>query len=285
MSDRYDPVKEAVVTIVSLDTDAQTVAIEDYSRSARETYRQIAFHMCRTNNLPANRHLDDVIQIVATRDYELILEAIEDPTIFDRINRWTGYLHDESRNAVKSYVDTTAGAAPMTGMTNLNRRRRLLSSMRQSMIMDGHDSPTDTEVVEATNERLYRTRRDPAKSGLICTVDDFYLTVSPLEVVPDVATSGDLDSVIHSTEGAQIVAKAIEEATTESETFGVVLDCYFGELFGDGATGQIPQTADVAEMTGLTSRECSRLKRNGLIVMQRLMRDHYGITSEDWIAS
>lgn len=161
MSEEDDPIKEVSSSIVSLDDDARIVAIEDYSRSARETYRQIAFHLCRTNNLPPNRHLDDLIQIVATRDYELILKAVEDPTIFDRINRWTGYLRNESRNAVMTYKDTTAGAAPMTGMTNLNRRRRLLSSMRQSMIMDGHDSPTDTEVVEATNERLYRTRKDP----------------------------------------------------------------------------------------------------------------------------
>ncbi|GAA1937206.1 hypothetical protein GCM10009689_17150 [Brevibacterium antiquum] len=285
MSDEDDPIKGVISSIVSLDDDARTVAIEDYSRSARETYRQIAFHLCRTNNLPPNRHLDDLIQIVATRDYELILKAVEDPTIFDRINRWTGYLRNESRNAVKTYKDTTAGEAPMSGMTTLNRRRRLLASMRQSLATDGFENATDIEVVDATNEHLRKTQKNPEKSGLICSVDDFYLTVSPLEVVPDVSTSGDLDSVIHSTEGAFIVAKAIEEATTESETFGVVLDCYFGELFGDGATGQIPQTADVAEMTGLTSRDCSRLKRNGLTMMQRLMRDHYGITSEDWIAS
>lgn len=48
-----------------------------------------------------------------------------------------------------------------------------------------------------------------------------------------------------------------------------------------------PSSADGrrAALTGLTSRECTRQKRNGVLMMQRLMRDHYGITSEAWIAS
>lgn len=273
---------EAIRRIADLDEPAREVAIEDYSRAMRTTYRILARQFCIQRKLNPARHVEDLTQIIATKDYELVLEAIDKPDSLDGVRNWVGLLKAKCRNLVDKFADTPSGAAQLTGMTPLARRRRELAKTRHTMALGGVTDASDEEVVRATNERLRERYKDPAQSSMICSVSDFYLTIQPLEVVGEPSDPTGLSTLLDSTEGAVVVAEAIEQATAESEKYGVVLDSYFGGLFSDGGTGRIPTNSEVAKMTGLRTRECLAFKARGIDLMRAILDDRFGVSDADW---
>lgn len=274
---------EVVTAITRIaDENRRNIAIEDYARSMHTTYGVVARQFCRKFNLNFGRHVEDVAQIIATKDYELILAAVEDPSTVEGIRDWVGMLRAKCRNDVQKHVDTPSGAGELGGATMLNRRRREISATRQKLYQAGRVDVTDEEVVAETNARIAQSYKNPAKNGLVCSVDDLYLTVSSLEVVTDQSTDSDIGGLLHSTEAHVIVADAIEQASVESETYGVVLDTYFGQLFTNGSAGEVLEDKAVSSITGLSVRECAAYKRKGLELMRGMLMGRYGIDEDTW---
>lgn len=150
--------------------------IDVFYRSKLATFRSIANLLCRRASLDPTRHADDVVQIVAIECMKMLDEAIADPSSIDEIVRFDGRLHHRARPAVRTYADGASSGEGPSGATAKARRVRELSRTRASLRAELNAEPTDRQVVDVTNERMHRLRKDPARQSMICTLDDLTST-------------------------------------------------------------------------------------------------------------
>lgn len=150
--------------------------IDAFYRSKLATFRSIANLLCRRAALDPTRHAEDVVQIVAIECMKMVDEAIADPASIDEIVRFDGRLHHRSRPPVRTYADGAASGEGASGATAKARRVRELNRTRAALRAELNTEPTNAQIVEVTNERMYRLRKDPARQSMICTLADLTST-------------------------------------------------------------------------------------------------------------
>lgn len=174
--------------IVAATGTARARLIDEFYRSKLSTFRSIANLLCRKAALDVTRHADDVVQLVAIECMKMIDEVLADPSSIEDIVRFDGRLHHRARPAVRTYADGAASGEGASGATAKARRVRELSRTRAALRAELNAEPTDVQVVEETNARMRRLRKDPARQSMICSMDD--LTSTQVTTLDDEAGRG-----------------------------------------------------------------------------------------------
>lgn len=286
MTPQADATRDAVRAVLAIsDPVTRDLAIDGFLRDRRSSHIVIARKHIQSRGENPARYLDDILSIVLEQDYRLLQEVIDDPTLLDSINNWSGYLHARCRNAVAQFFETGLGA-PMARMAGVMRRRAQLAATRRELLAANQCEPTDLEIVEQTNARMRATRKNPEKQGMVCTVSDLYIHSDVSEVLDrDEAVAPQDDFLVHSSEGPVIVEAIIADATDVHENLGLVADAWLGDLYGPDPhepTGQVRTVTEIVELLGMdrsTVMNCvATIRSRAAVVVANIV----GISQHDY---
>lgn len=279
-----DRTHDAVRAILSIsDPATRDLAVENFLRDRRQTHLVMARTLLRKYGANPARFLEDALSIVAEQDYLLLTSVIDDPELLDGITNWSGYVSGRCRNPIRAFLDSGAGAAPMSGMSSVLRRRRAMEVTRRRLLeISQTDQPTDAQIVEVTNSRMRATRSNAERQGMICTLSDLYIQPSPLQILEnDSVCAPQEDFLLHSSEGPVIVEAIIDEVSQQDEQLGVIADAWLGDLYGPDPSEQVRTVYEIAALLNLrpsvVKSAVEDIRQTAVLVVARMV----GISSED----
>lgn len=258
MTARELPETHAIEAILDATGTVRSRLIGDFICGKSAELRRAGLGLCRDYRLDVRRHLDDVVEMLKVECLRMIQEIIEQPTKLDVVTSWTGLLRNRARNEVSRYARSGASGEHLSGMDALLRRRNELAKTRVALLADLNREPTDQEIVQVTNERMHRTRKDAARQSMVCTMDD----LAPVGFVPLLDDDHDLpytdptgDLLPH--EGRELV-DLIRAAVRDDKVLASVCDAWIGGVY-DQAVGAPREINEVARITGLKVAQVAEL--------------------------
>ncbi|MCA5895112.1 hypothetical protein LEP48_17415 [Isoptericola sp. NEAU-Y5] len=277
-----DPVLAQVERIVALDDAAYPAALTEFLAAHRPHWRRIAARLCRTSSVPASQHLDDVEAIVAETVWEMIERSRREATFLATMRSFMAIVVYTARPKVRSFLDHAT--APASGMVSAQRRRRELARTRAELAAVRGSTPSVTEAVRATNERLGAARADSARQGMVVSEADELVLRGTLSF--DEALDSDQlvvtapDGALHPLDVPVLLRQVVEAARAEHPVRGRVASLWMSEAYGNGPIPGQDTVVWIARTLGLTRRAAlSHVDRVREIAAERL-RD-MGIEAED----
>lgn len=170
--------------LVASETERKAL-INDFLARRKPVFMRQSAQLCSHFRQNRNTMLDDIAQIVAQTAFEMVLEIIKNPKMLDDIVNFEAVLKKRSQYAVYQYVRSSA-VTPMSGMGNVERRRAAIAKTRQSMLAANGVEPTDDEVIDETNRRLYETNKDPKRSGFLVSRADLKSNIAVTSIIEEV---------------------------------------------------------------------------------------------------
>lgn len=218
---------------------AREAAVNDFIAARLPMFTRQARGLCRINSVQVGTYLDDVAAIVAEVAWEMIREALDDPSTLERIITWEAILYRRARVRVRSYIDRTE--APAAGMTTARRRHREVQRTRSLLRGELDREPNDAEVITETNKRLAHLK-DAAYQGMAITEEDLRMPgqVADPELALEQHRVVDFaeDYILHPTEGRQVVARTIEACYRHDHATGKVAELWMGDVYSTGGPGE-----------------------------------------------
>lgn len=145
--------------------------INTFMERRRPVFLRQSSILCTHFRLNRNTMFEDVAQIVAQAAFEMILDILNKPEQLDELGSYESVLKTRARYAVGAYLRSGAHT-PMSGMSNVERRRMQIVKTRNALREElGHD-PDDETVIDRTNERLIASTKDPRRSGFLVSQAD-----------------------------------------------------------------------------------------------------------------
>ena len=158
--------------------------INDFLFARKQVFLRHAGQLCHHFRQSRNTMFEDIAQIVAQTAFEMILEMLRKPELIDEIVSFEAVLKTRAQYATYQWLRSSA-VTPMSGMSNVERRRSLLAKTRASMTAENGVAPTDDEVIEETNRRLHETNKDPKRSGFLVSKADLSSSVSVSSIIDE----------------------------------------------------------------------------------------------------
>lgn len=254
----------------------RTAARDEFIGSREQLFKTIARRLCRNFGIQIALHMDDVQQIVAMEAIAWVDEMMENPESIDEIMNWEGMLHARAKASVRSWHDSNL--SPASGMISVNRRIRVLNQVRDEMRAAGSE-PTDHEVVDEHNRRMRAARKDPARQGMIATIEDLRLAATAANI-DDHDRMGPMEDgcVLHPAEGPEFVRSVVEAARGKSEIVSKVAETWLSGVYSGEGAEQVLSAAEVAERLDISrSSAASHIRFVKALAVQILAED-LGIT-------
>lgn len=177
----YDELHDILVA-----SDAERrVLINDFLTRRKPLFSRQASQLCSHFRQNRNTMFDDIAQMVAQTAYELILEMLNKPSLLDEIVSFDAVLKKRAQNATYQFLRSSA-VTPLSGMGNVERRRANIAKTRKILTEANGVEPTDEEVIEETNRRLWETNKDPKRSGFLVSKADLQSNVSVTSIIDEV---------------------------------------------------------------------------------------------------
>lgn len=214
-------------------------AAEQFIADRIPMFRRHARSLCKTNSVPVSDYLEDIASIVAEVAWEMVLQALEDPSVLDQYLKWEAIHFRQARARVRSYVDRNK--APASGMTTALRRYREVQRTRSLLRGELGREPSDTEVITETNKRLSHLK-NAAYQGMVVTSADMQMPGQAGD--PEIALQSHKvldyaeDYILHPTEGATVVRRTIAAAAEYHPTTGRVAELWMGDVYAEGGPGE-----------------------------------------------
>lgn len=262
--------------IVLAEGSEQIRARDEFIESRGKLFRNIAFRLCRNFGIQKALHLDDVVQIVAMEAVAWVDELIAEPKEINKVVNWEGMLHVRARASVRAWNDMNL--SPASGMISVSRRVRALNQLRDEMRSTGNE-PTDREVVEAHNEKMRATRKDPARQGMLATVDDLHLAATAADI-DDHDRMGPMEDgcLLHPAEGPEFVKSVVEAAAGRGETVARVAAVWLSGVYSGEGAEQVLTVAEVASELKISRSTASAHIRFVKGLARTILADDLGIT-------
>lgn len=247
-----------------------------FIESRTKLFRGIAFRLCRNFGIQVALHLDDVQQIVAMEAVAWVDELAADPGKIDAVINWEGLLHVRAKASVRSWHDTNL--SPASGMVSVNRRIRVLNQVRDEIRAAGSE-PTDHEVVEEHNRRMRASRKDPARQGMIATVEDLRLAATAANI-DDHDRMGPMEDgcVLHPSEGPEFVRSVVEAARGRSELVSKVAEAWLSGVYSGSGAEQVLSVSEVADALKISRSAASEHIRYVKALAATILAEDLGIT-------
>ena len=271
---------DAIRSIANTTGRSRENLIHDFMKARMGLFKQVAWGLCRRFGHPPERHLDDFTSIVAETALLMLTEELEDDEKLERIENWEGMLRVQARAAVRSFIDKEG--APMAEMTSALRRKRVLDATRDEIRRELGREPSPQEIVDTHNLRMYASRSNPVKQGVIAKVED--LQVSRLhDNVDDHDFSEpiDTDFVLHPVEGPRFVRLIVERTSAYNERLGAAAELWLSGLYREDQPPRIATVDEIAEALDVspsTARGYVRkIKEHAVLIAQ----EEFAITESD----
>lgn len=273
------PEQDRIDLILASSGKARARLIDDFCRAKLETFRSIGSLLCRKAGMDVLRHADEVTQIVAMECVKMIHEIIADPDRLAReVTSWNGRLHTRAKPAVRSYADGAASGLAASGTTALARRQREMNRTRQALRAELEREPSDVEVVETTNDRMRRLRKDPARQSMICTVED----LKPTDMVAlhddddDEKVYEDETPALAPHEGRRMVTLLARNVEADDPVLAAVVLAWLGGVY-DPEVGAPREVHEVAAHVHITSGQAAEYIARAQSLAVTFLADRFGI--------
>lgn len=254
--------------------------IHDFMRARMGLFKQIAWGLCRRFGHAPDQHVDDFASIVSMTALKMLTEELENDELLERIENWEGMLRVQARAAVRDYIDKDG--APMAEMTSALRRKRVLDATRDEIRRELGREPSDQEIVDTHNARMWEKRSNPVKQGVIATVEDLRVSRVQDDVTDhDYSEPIDADFVLHPVEGPRFIQLIVDRTSDYNERLGKAAELWLSGLYSDQHEPRIATVDEIAEALGV-SRSTARayvrkIKEYAVLVAQ----EEFAITEDD----
>lgn len=260
--------------------------VDAFLRDTEPMTKGIAAGLCRYFKADRNTWLDEFCQIVRITSQALVEELASDAEKAAEVESYKALLTFRARSAGTKFVDSSAGFNQASGMAGAKRRVKELERTRIAMIQQGLE-PTDEEIVEETNRRMMATRRDAARQGMICTIDDLRISEFGSNAnIEDHAHPVSVDSVetdgeLHSTERVKLIFMCIAACDEENEQLGQIARMWFAPALDENYSDH-PTAAMIAEKLGIEPVTARTKVAKVKAIARHVARERFGIrTGED----
>lgn len=262
--------------------------INDFFARKIDAFRSVARRLCRDRHLPAPEHLDDVAQIVAAEAYRMVDLILAGGLDLDTLHSFDGMLYRRCANAVRTYE--SGGAGRLSGASSLIRRRRSLAAVAAELRARDGREPNLATVVEVHNERMRATRRDPARQGMIATLEDFATDPMPLAhdlTSPDPSaspvarrtTTDEHEPDLTELEARSMLDRVHKVAARTDQTLADVVMSWLGGVF-DPEVGEPRTAGQVATHLDLPMTTVRTLIADAQRLCVQVATTEYGLTGE-----
>lgn len=277
---RTIPEAEAILEILAADGVVRSRLIGDFVAGKRADIRRVAYRLCHDFRLDWRRHMDEVASMLDAECLTMIQEIIEHPSKLDYVTGWTGLLYRRARNEVRSYAHGGASGENLSGMDAVLRRRNELAKTRAALRADLNGEPTDQQVVEETNRRMLRPRKDAARQSMICSVDDlkpsgFVPLLDDDHDVPVEDPSGDL--MPHE---ARELIRLIRKAVAGDPVMAAVCDAWIGGVY-DETVGAPRDVNEIARLVHMPVAQVAEVLADLQNAAQQIATDEFGIARDE----
>lgn len=175
------PEYTALMAMVGASGARRARMIDDFMRSKMLVFKSIGNYLCGRAGLDTRRHSEDATSLVMVRCMILINDLIDEPIKITSITQFDGYLASLSKSDIRSYADGASSGERPSGAVSRARRTREIAKTRTTLRAELDREPTQDEIIEATNERMHRLRKNPARQSMLVSRDDFTAaTTAPL---------------------------------------------------------------------------------------------------------
>lgn len=273
------PEKAQILEILGQTGRARQHLLDDFMRGKQRVFRSVAMKLCRTNSMDITRHLDEAASIVAAECVAWVNELLAHPERLEQISSFDGKLWLRCRPVFRSYCDGAAGGVNASGAVALARRMREMGRMREALRAQFDREPTNVEIVEATNEKMRATRKDPERQSMICSLDDLRTDPVTYSIGEHDITANSDESLLAPHEASGTVAAVIRLAAAHSDSLGVVAKAWIGDLYNP-AVQSIRTPAQIAELLGMTPAAVSRQLSQLRVVARSYLADVLAITED-----
>lgn len=260
--------------------------IQDLFTEARRDFALMAARFCRLFRVDRNTWADECLSIIHEIAFLMIQEAIADPKFADKIQRFLGLVQYRSKSRIAQFFESSAGTNPASGMNSMRRRRTELEKDRARMAAELGREPSRQEVVDATNERMRRQRKDAERQGMIASVADFDLHYTE-DIVDhhDRAAEDDNESgkYLDRVDIQNALSKTVRLAFEVGHELGTVAQAWafpmLSDINLDLATNQI-----IVEQTGMPIGKVRELRTQVDQLLIGVLGADHGINREKWIS-
>ncbi|GAB3176045.1 hypothetical protein GCM10027059_50300 [Myceligenerans halotolerans] len=276
------PERPILLEIAAADEHDRGRLADDFMRSKMPAIRSIARYLVRSNKLRLASDLDDVVGIVAAECSEWLAEIIADPTTIDQIHRsFDGVLYLRCRPKVRSHADGGASGRP-TGAVGLARRLREAERTRERLRASLHREPTNPEIVQATNDRMAATRKNPQRQGMLVSVEDLQTDIASFEL-DDLDRPADApgDDTLASHEAQATIRAVVEQADAIDEEHGTVARAWIAGLY-DPDWQDVRSCTEVAALVGLPATRVRRVIMRLRSVARAFLAEELAVTDETY---
>ncbi len=166
---------DSLHALMALDGDSQIDAITTFLTDRTAVWHSQARRLCNRFSLDVTIHVREVAQMMWETAWSRLLAIMEDPEIVDTLTSFEAHVYVSSLNQVRQYADVSASHG-MTGYQGVRRRNRALLATRKRLTSILQREPTDQEVVDAYNEHMRKSRKDPERQGVLADLTDLYPT-------------------------------------------------------------------------------------------------------------
>lgn len=231
--------------------------INDFLMRRKPVFLRHSAQLCHHFSQSRNTMFEDIAQIVAQTAFEMILEILKTPDLLDQIQSFEAVLKTRSQYAVGQYLRSSAHTT-LSGMGNVERRRALIAKTRRSMLAQNGVEPTDKEVIEETNRRLYETNKDPKRSGFLVSEADLSSNVRVSSLIdevdrPDVDPANQPDSTgalgLHMAERPRFFKLVRNRLSFHDDA--VIIGNMAEYWLATSLDGEMPSGKDLADKFGL----------------------------------
>ena len=229
-----------LIEIASATGSKRSQLIGDFLIRRERLVRQIAHNLCRSNNLDAGTHLDDVmseVHIVAVKLFEDMGSNAR------KWNNFEGTLTVWARNQIHSRM-SSAEWTGISGNDTSNRRHRLVYATQKHLLEETGVLYEGQELVDKHNERMLATRKDAARQSVLATVGDLHaVEVRDLgdtdQNLPQFSVTDESDCPLIPHEANEVIRRTVERCYTRSERLGRVAELYLGAGGREPVTGKV----------------------------------------------
>lgn len=262
------------------------IVMEDFVRVQRAELRRLVTRLSITYRLDRTTHSGDVESLVHEAFVIILKEVCSGDLEIDEITSFTGMVGYRAKSLVRQWIDSSAGMNTASRQVSLKRRVKEMRQTRDQLLLEDSVEPSAEKVVAETNKRMLALRKDAARQGMICTIEDHAFMVSgPSAELSDIVEASvpddnEYDSALHSTERDTLCKLTIQKAYELSEIHGKVAEAFFGDDMA-ASFDEPPKSQEIADLIGIAAPTVRRKVAEVKELAQEVLKTYFGITGID----
>lgn len=162
-----------VQDLLGMDERSYVDQLNELIRRQWSMLEDVAAYLCRYQGCDWARFGQDFTSIAAAELARMIASWRQEPAQLEAVGKIEHVLIGRCRNATRQALRECR--SPASGMSTRLLVHSMLASLEAQMEREAGRPCSPQEVVQEHNRRMLRTRKDPVRSGVIATLEDYHL--------------------------------------------------------------------------------------------------------------